>query len=208
MFVVDNGSDGIREYTLSTAFDISTASYDSIFSVHLQDTKPQSVAFNSDGTKMFVLGGSGTDRVYEYTLSTGFDVSTASYVDSFSVASQETYPRNLEFNSDGTKTFIVGKDTDAILEYDLSTGFDVSTASYKGNASVNTNASDPNGITFNHDGTKVFITTGAGTGTVIEYNLTSPFNVVDVNGEHTGDVIDSSNTVSYTHLTLPTKRIV
>ena len=37
MFVADNGSNAIREYTLSTAFDISTASYDSAFSVHLQD---------------------------------------------------------------------------------------------------------------------------------------------------------------------------
>ena len=97
--------------------------------------------------------------------------------------------------------FIVGADTDAILEYDLSTGFDVSTASYKGNASVNTNASNPSGITFNHDGTKVFITNGSGTGTVIEYNLTSPFNVVDVNGEHTGDVID----LSLIHISEPTR---
>ena len=37
---------------------------------------------------MFVVGDHGDD-VNEYTLSTGFDVSTASFVDSFSVASQE-----------------------------------------------------------------------------------------------------------------------
>ena len=35
---------------------------------------------------MFVLGNAGKD-VNEYTLSTGFDVSTASFVDSFTVSS-------------------------------------------------------------------------------------------------------------------------
>ena len=58
-------------------------------------------------------------------------------------------------------------------------------------------SSAPSGITFNHDGTKVFIASrvnATGAGIVSEYNLTSPYNVVDVNGEHTGDVIDSSNT--------------
>ena len=41
---------------------------------------------------MFVIGITGDD-VNEYTLSTGFDVSTASFVDAFSVASQDTAPR-------------------------------------------------------------------------------------------------------------------
>ena len=43
------------------------------------------------GKKMFVLGAIGDD-VNEYTLGTAFDVSSASFVDSFSVASQENNP--------------------------------------------------------------------------------------------------------------------
>ena len=105
--------------------------------------------------------------------------------------------------------FLSGGESDAILEYDLSTGFDVSTASYKGNVSVSTNSSAPSGITFNHDGTKVFIASrvnATGAGIVSEYNLTSPYNVVDVNGEHTGDVIDSSNTSTCLLYTSPSPR--
>ena len=41
---------------------------------------------------MFIVGQAGQD-VNEYTLSTGFNVSTASFVDSFSVASQDTVPQ-------------------------------------------------------------------------------------------------------------------
>ncbi|MDB4234332.1 hypothetical protein N9852_03890, partial [Alphaproteobacteria bacterium] len=72
-----------------------------IFDVSGQETWPHALAFNSDGTKMFVSGISGDD-VNEYTLSTGFDVSTASFVDSFDVSGQERNPSSLAFNSDGT----------------------------------------------------------------------------------------------------------
>jgi hypothetical protein len=50
------------------------------------------LAFNNDGTKMFIVGDTGDD-VNEYTLSTGFDVSTASYSQNFSISAQETSPQ-------------------------------------------------------------------------------------------------------------------
>jgi hypothetical protein len=55
------------------------------FSLGSQDNLPRGIAFNADGTKMFVVGGNG-DEVNEYTLTTGFDVSTASYSQRLSVA--------------------------------------------------------------------------------------------------------------------------
>ena len=69
---------------MTTAFDVSTASFDSSFSVNGQEVYPHALAFNTDGTKMFVAGYSGHD-VNEYTLSTAWDVSTASFVDSFDI---------------------------------------------------------------------------------------------------------------------------
>jgi VCBS repeat-containing protein len=192
MFILGEGNDAVYEYTLSTGFDVSTASYDSNFSIASQETSPQGLAFNNDGTKMFVVGGTGDD-VNEYTLSTGFDVSTASFVDSFDISSQDTAPNGLVFNSDGTKMFVTGNTGNDINEYTLSTGFDVSTASFVGNISVSSQDTTPGGIKFNHDGTKLFMVGVAGAD-INEYTLTSPFSLVNVSGEHTGDVIDSSNT--------------
>ena len=95
-----------------------------------QDTSPNGIAFNSDGTKMFIAG-SQNDSIYEYHLTTGFDVSTASHDSTFSVATQEeANPHGVAFNTDGTKMFVIGVDGDDVNEYTLSTGFDVSTASY------------------------------------------------------------------------------
>ena len=161
MFIVGDAGDDVNEYTLSTGFDVSTATYSQNFSVSAQDTSPRGIAFNNDGTKMFVVGDVGKD-VNEYTLSTGFDLSTASYSQNFSVNTQETGPTDISFNADGTKMFIVGRDGDAVNEYTLSTGFDVSTATYSQNFSVSTQETVPLGITFNTAGTKMFIVGSSG----------------------------------------------
>ena len=128
MFVVGYNGDDVNEYALSTGFDVSTASFTDSFSVSSQETSPNGLAFNTDGTKMFIVGSSGDD-VNEYALSTGFDVSSASFTDAFSIADQATYPGDICFNTDGTKMFIV-ETYEQVLQYTLSTGFDVSTASY------------------------------------------------------------------------------
>ena len=65
------------------------------------------MAFSDNGLKMFVVGVRGDD-VNEYTLSTAFDVSTASFVDSFDISSQDDSPTGLAFNNDGTKMFVAG----------------------------------------------------------------------------------------------------
>jgi len=157
MYITGNINDSIFQYSLSTAYDVSTASYDSVsFSVTSQDTAPTGLAFNTDGTKMFVCGDAGDD-VNEYALSTGFDISTASYTQNFSVASQETNPRHVSFKPDGTRMYIVGSGSDEVNEYELTTAFDLSTASFLRAFAMNTEDTAANGITFNADGTKMFM---------------------------------------------------
>ena len=73
---------------------------------------------------MFLTGDDG-DNVYEYTC-TAFDVSTCSFVDAFDVSAQQTGPAGLDFNSDGTKMFVIDfNGADNVSEYTLSVGFDL-----------------------------------------------------------------------------------
>ena len=171
MFVVGTTGDDVNEYTLSTGFDISTASYSQIFSVAAQDTAPSAIKFNSDGTKMFIAG-SQNETIYQYTLTTGFDVSTASYASkSILVSSEESILSGLAFNNDGTKMFITGTNGDEINEYTLTTGFDLSTASFSSNLfSVSSQSGAPQSVTFNSDGTKMYITDNNG---VFQYSSAS-----------------------------------
>ena len=169
---------GGTETAGSNVYDLSSASYDSVsFSVAGQDSEPTGLAFNSSGTKMYVLGNS-TNSVYQHSLSTAFDLSTASYDSvSFSVASQDGTPTSVAFNTDGTKMYVIGLDNDAVFQYSLSTGFDLSTASY-GSVSLDVSGQETNpfGISFNNDGTKLYVA-GYASDSVYQYSLSTAFDL-------------------------------
>jgi hypothetical protein len=153
------GNTNVDQYSLSTGFDLSTASYDSVsFGVQSQDADPLGIAFNTTGTKMYIVGYNAK-TIFQYSLSTGFDLSTASYDSvSFSVVNQDSYPRSVKFNPAGTKMYIVGNTNDYVHQYSLSTGFDLSTASYDSvSFSVTSQDTGPLGIAFNPTGTKMYI---------------------------------------------------
>tara|TARA_B100000686_G_scaffold336209_1_gene405829 strand:+ start:57 stop:2228 length:2172 start_codon:yes stop_codon:yes gene_type:complete len=179
MFVIGWTGDDVNEYTLSTGFDVSTASFVDSFSITGTvpggENDPRDVKFNSNGTKMFVLGRAN-DTVYEYTLSTGFDVSTASFVDSFDIDSEESAATSLEFNTEGTKMFVLGQNGNDVNEYTLSTGFDVSTASFVDSFDISNEETNANGLAFNRSGTRMFVTGHTGDD-VNEYTLTTAFDV-------------------------------
>jgi len=174
VFITDINARNVNKYSLSTAWDISTASFVQNFSVSAQDTQPIDLFFKPDGTKMYFVGLSGVD-INEYNLSTAWDISTASFVQNFSVSAQETQPHGLSFKPDGTKMYVVGMTGKDINEYNLSTAWDVSTASYLQNFSVSAQTSLPTGLFFVDDGTKVFVTDYFGS--VKKYTLSTTWDI-------------------------------
>ena len=143
-------------------------------SVAAQENNPRGITFNNDGTKMFVIGAAGDD-VNEYTLSTGFDLSsTVTFIDSYAVT-QCPNPTAVKFNTDGTKMFVTGTGNNNVHEYALSTGFDVSTASFT-QTLVTTVDNDHFGLDFKDDGTKMYIT-GNQNDKIYEFDLSSAFDI-------------------------------
>ena len=116
MYITGSTFDGVYQYTLSTAWNVSTATYLQTLSVSGQETAPQDLSFTGDGTRMFVLGSTGDD-VNVYNLTTPWDISTATFVSSFSVASQEPVPAGLYIKPDGTKMYVVGTTNDTVYQY-------------------------------------------------------------------------------------------
>lgn len=175
MYVLGTGGDDVNEYALSTAWQVSTASYVQSFSIAAQETAPTALFFKSDGTKMYVIGYAGDD-VNEYDLSTAWDVSTASYLQNFSVATQEGFPFGLFFKSDGTELYITGLDTDSVLEYSMSSAWDVSSASYVQGFSVAAQNSYPSGVFFKDDGTRMYVSNPAYE-RIDQYNLSTAWDI-------------------------------
>ena len=171
MYVCGYTGDDVNEYALSTAWNISTASFTDTFSVSAQANQPDGIAFKPDGTKLYVMNGSNK-TVYQYSVSTAWDVSTSSYDSvSFSVSSQDTTPRGVRFKPDGTKMYVVGTTNDSVYEYNLSTAWDVSTASYV--QSFSTGVANPAGVDFSSDGSNMYITDAAGDD-LIQYTVGTP----------------------------------
>ena len=165
------------------SIDLSNVTYDNVsFDVSGQTTHLSfGQSFNNDGTKMYIIGmttGNYARNMFQYTLSTGFDMNTASYDNvSFIDLSEELYFMDVKFNNDGTKMYMIGFYSESVYQYTLSTGFDISTASYDNvSFSVETEDATPSRIIFKNDGTKMYIL-GSNSDTVYQYTLSISFDL-------------------------------
>lgn len=178
LFMAGQAQDVIWKYALTTAYDLSTASFSSptteVFSVANEDGTPKGIYFKDDGTRMFVVGGAG-DEINEYHLSTAWDITTASYDSRLYIGSLEAAPVGLYFKPDGTKMYVSGEGDDGITQFNLSTAWDISTASYSTFKSTSSQDSRPRGVFWKDDGTKMYVL-GAVYDTVFEYNVSVAWN--------------------------------
>ena len=192
-------SSRVYQYSLSTAYDISTASYDSVNLDMTAHRYAWGFTFNNDGSKVFVsivennLSNSG--RVAEYSLSTNYDLSTAGSQTLHILSGTGWYNYGIEFNNDGTKLFVNNNDdapTKGPHVFTLTTAYDISTTSYTNtNADVNTLYGSSMGagdITFNNDGTKMYISdTGNGYVRQFSVSTSTAFNAADVGKKVVGN---------------------
>ncbi len=177
MYVNGATGDDVNQYTLSNAWDVSTATFVRLFSTSAQDSSPQDIFFKPDGLSMFIMGGTN-DTVFQYTLSSAFDISTATYASkSFSVTSQENAPTGLWFKPDGTVMYVIGTTSDAVFQYNLGTAWDVSTASYSGiSFSFATQETSGQQVNLSADGLTMWVF-GAIGDDISQYALGTAFNV-------------------------------
>lgn len=176
MYIQGSASDNVREYILSTAFDVSTGTLNASFPVNTEDTSSNGITFKPDGTKFWMIGTTN-DRVYAYTMATPWQISTATYDSvSFLVSTQETVPSDVDFKPDGTKMYIVGSNSDAIQEYNLSTAWDISTASHVQSFSIAGQETTPQDMHISGDGLRIFILGDVGNDVTI-YQLSTAWDI-------------------------------
>lgn len=153
----------VRQYTLSTPYDISTASYDTAAIVIAESTNPTAIRFKSDGTRMFLAGG-GELKVFSYTLSVGWSITTTTYDTlSLDVSGQVSgFLNTFDMKTDGSKIYAYDSTpNDKIYQYTIGTPYNLSTGSY---ASISlTDPSIPDitnddgsGFQWSSDGTKFY----------------------------------------------------
>ncbi len=160
MFIVGTVSPAVDRYNLSQAFDIGTASYGGTsqdLSILNEERTAMDVVFSPDGMKLFISGfNPSPSSLQQYNLSSAYNVHTGSPASDFSVNSQSTRPTGIAFSQDGTKMFMIGQDH-VVHQYTLSSGFDLSTASYD-NVNVDLGISGTsNDVGFSPDGLTMYV---------------------------------------------------
>ena len=169
-FISSDDEDRVQEFDLDTAWDIDGGeTYNGATSFQTLDTRITSCQFNSDGTKA-VLYGATNDKLYYHTLSTAWDISTASFSASSSVIPNGNW--NMVMKPDGTKFYFIG--SNRIRQHNATTAFDMSTVStspaHEINVSDDVTVEFIGGIALSSDGTKLY-TVNTSTKDVYQYSL-------------------------------------
>ena len=127
-----------------------------------------------------------------FSISNSFGEATLTHVQTVDFDDGSQNQNNLiagiEFNKDGTKLFTSSANKTnpgLIMEYNLSTPYDISSRSYAGDGERCTMTEvtlTPYDLEFNHDGTKLFVATrsataGADKDKLFRYDLTTPYDI-------------------------------
>ena len=142
--------------------------------------QPTGVLFNPDGTKMYVTGVSA-NRIIEFTLTTPFDVSEATFQagEHCNFAGVGDDGTSAVFNSDGTKLFLAETAADDVEIFSLTTAYDISTCENESNQDFG-GGLELRAIEFSNDGNKVFVFDMNGNSnkhSIKQYSLTGPFDL-------------------------------
>ena len=180
--------DGTRvdEHTLSTAHDISSASYDQTAQLGQSplggiNGSSKRIHINSAGTKMFVLNDQNPREIYQYDFGTPFDVSTLTKPTSprsdsyFKDIIGESNIVDFTMSYDGKKLFHTRGDR--IIERVLETPFDITTEYKTGNEYWTGDIdSAPASLQFSSDGLKLYMF-GTDSDSMHEFTMTTAYNM-------------------------------
>jgi len=193
-YVVGTSGDGIDEWSLSTAWDLSTATYDSFILLNSLDVAPQGISFNSAGTIIYFMAyGANTTRnanIYALDLSTAWDSSTATYSAPTTGSTAVLYasvPVSVSYSADGTKVYEFYGATDTLYEYPLSTAWELSSKGTLTTSFTITQDSSPNSHFFKPDGTAFYVA-GSGSDRIYKYTLSTAWDLSTASYSHYGAV--------------------
>ena len=169
IYVIGALRDNVYQYALSESWNIASLSFTQSFSIDEEETAPTGIFFKPDGTRMYITGSTGDD-INEYEFFTPWDFRIPDYK---IVRVAENTPRATYFKSDSSKMYIVGTSAN-VFQYSLSTAWDIESLSYdnKKYSLGGVNITSPRGLTFNADGTRMFVSgTGVSGSTAIISNM-------------------------------------
>ena len=194
-------NDFVLKFTLTTAYDVSTCSYDSVRYVDTdalqigttagdrgEEKKNylSGIAIKPDGTKIFLNFNDAStasvdkDSIKEYTLSTAFDLSTMTLETTAIKLHASDNPEGMSFSNNGKRLFLAYKSGQRVVQYSLPTAYSLVGAVLDGSATpLNSSGNSFNlgALGFNGVGLKLYVSNFS-TEDIFEFDLVCPFNII------------------------------
>ena len=186
----------VTQYSLSTPFDISTATKTSQTDLLGSDDSsvlkyPHAIEFKPDGTKMFVTAGDAVASVYQYNLTTPWDSSSAEFEARHNEGRTDVkHLRTLAFKPDGTRMFVGGKDdpstTGKIKQFTLTNPWDLSSGVSDAGLSDDLGGAEPNlrNAQFDPNGSILYIG-GNDNDNIHKFTLSTAWDVTSISSSFT-----------------------
>lgn len=197
------GTSNLRQYTLSTPWNITTATLTRTLDIDAagRDDKAADIFFTPDGLKMYVLG-TENNRIYEYSLSTAWDISTTTYVtQSPALGGEDGVVTGMYIREDGKQVFMCGTAADKIHQYIMSTAWDISSMELVEDVAFT--PLNPDSLFFSRDGVYAFITNNGGN--LHRWDMTSVFKISTATTDKTFASAPAGTVVGVAFSTVGTK---
>ena len=118
-YVAGQVSDFVYQYALGTAWDLTTAYYTNKKVDILTESYLRDLFLSPQGDKLYVVGR-GADTVYEYSVATAFDMSTASYSGvSYYIGGVSGFATGMTFSPCGDKMYIVDGSSMNVFQFSV-----------------------------------------------------------------------------------------
>lgn len=193
LFVVGTSSQRVHPYTLSSAYDISSAVYDGMSAsmfVGDRDNSPQGIAFNTLEHQLLVLGGEH-QKVIQYNLSAAFDVSSPTYNAEYSLPSGMN-ATSLDYSRTGSDMYILDENTNKILRYFANIA-DISNSTFRGELDLSATETSAKGFDYIYPRVAIL---GSDNDAVLEFNSDLPAIYLEANAND-GTIMTNSNPTIY-----------
>ena len=106
------------------------------------------------------------------------------FIADFDISDDEGSATGITFKPDGTKMYITGIGADKILQYNLTTAFDITSAALEKSVLIRTVEGAPEDVKFNSDGTVIFLLGKSGAG-IDRWSLSTPYDIGSITAADT-----------------------
>jgi hypothetical protein len=206
LYVADQNTLTITEWSLSTPFEIDTATINASnqIGISTQVQNIYDIFIRDDGTKLYTLGRGAqapfVTQLNQFDLSVAWDLTSADIPGietSTTVSNQTLTHRGLEIVDTGARVITISPTTATLYSYDLSTAYDITSIAFDTSQALTDDAA-PSDFAMSTNGTQMIVL-GGDSERIIEYTLSTGYAVTTVSVASTSTLsVGAGATISMT----------